>query len=302
MKPVSRAANPWAPNAEGVSVRLLSPAGSYPTALAFRYADAAIIVEKDLIALITKFAPIASPNDYYSEVAFLSAFEVRALAPIFLAKKFETGAMALYPVCQEYRELDASLDLSDKRALKPLVERFRSHLNASTEANRLEFAWRRCPYDFNEYCEIDRRRLPHLFRSIDVHDHLTIRGLGALVKAGMLSRHREFLEQACMSLWIALDASLCIVRRMLREIGYANPTAKDAGEFLDDAFGNKYASDGYFTDFYEERIKTLHPQSRFGTYPAAPLCADEYNQLNQSLEALYDFLLTGHVYKEWKGR
>ena len=77
---------------------------------------------------------------------------------------------------------------------------------------------------------------------------------------------------------------------------------EDAGEFLDDAFDSQYASDGYFTDFYEERIKTLHPQSRFGVFPAAPLFADEYSQLNSSLETLYDFLLTGHVYREWRGR
>lgn len=227
-------ANVWAPDAVGVSVRLLSPIGCYPTALAFRYAEAAITVEKDLVAVITKFSPIAYPEDFYSEVEFLTPFEIRALAPIFLAKKFETGSMAMYPVYDEYRELDPTLDLSNEQGLKELIERFKIH-SESSQSSPIKLSWKGCSYNFNEHCEIDRQRLPQLFSSIDIQDHLTIRGLGALVKAGMLSYHNEFLEQACMSLWVALDASLAMVQRILCENGYANPTAKDAGEFLDGA-------------------------------------------------------------------
>lgn len=99
-----------------------------------------------------------------------------------------------------------------------------------------------------------------------------------------------------------LDASLRLFLREMRKAGYVNPTAKDAGALLDDVFDNEYDSNRYFTDFYEDRIKTMHPESRFGTYPSAPLAADDYYQLSESLRAVYDFLITGHVEKALKGR
>ena len=158
------------------------------------------------------------------------------------------------------------------------------------------------PYDLNEHCEIDRRRFTSLFRSIDVEDHLLTRGLGSLVKAAMLTRHSEFLEHANIALWIALDASLRLLLRKMREAGFVNPTAKDAGALLDDAFDSRHASDGYFSDFYEDRIKTIHPESRYGTYPAAPLSYDDYYMLDESLRSVYEFLITGRVEREWEGK
>jgi hypothetical protein len=76
-----------------------------------------------------------------------------------------------------------------------------------------------------------------------------------------------------------------------------NPSAKEAGELLDDIFDNGYTSGAYFSDFYEERIKTMHPESRFGIYPAAPLNYDEYSQLEASLRTVYELLITGHIDK-----
>jgi hypothetical protein len=118
----------------------------------------------------------------------------------------------------------------------------------------------------------------------------------------MLSCHSEFLEHANIALWIALDASLRLLLREMRKAGFANPSAKDAGALLDDAFDSQYASEGYFTDFYEDRIKTIHPESRFGTYPAAPLSVDDYYMLDESLRSVYEFLITGRAEKGWKGR
>jgi hypothetical protein len=136
---------------------------------------------------------------------------------------------------------------------------------------------------------------------IDVGDHLLIRGLGALLKANMLGHHPEFLESACMSLWVAMEASLRIIQHKLREAGFERPTAKDAGAYIDRAFENKFESDGYFEDFYDDRIRTVHPESRFGVYPGAPLDADDFYDLHDMLAPLYDFLITGYVPEELKG-
>lgn len=211
--------------------------------------------------------------------------------------------MSLYPVVAHYVDLNANLDLSKMSVLRGLLGGL---LSQHAEDQRWSGAHKPpCsggrPYDFNEYSEIDKRRFGRLLRMIDAEDHLLIRGLGALIKAAMLNCHQEFLEHACMALWVSLDASFRILLREMRKEGYVNPTAKDAGELLDEVFDNEYDSGGFFADFYEERIKTIHPESRFGVYPAAPLNADEYYQLEASLRPLYEYLITGHVDKALKG-
>jgi hypothetical protein len=113
----------------------------------------------------------------------------------------------------------------------------------------------------------------------------------------MLGQFPEFLENACMSLWVAMDASMHMILRELKESGVESPTSKDAGRFLDNAF-NWSDSGGYFSDYYEGRIKTIHPNSRFGIYPSAPLSADDFYDLNASLLLVYDFLLTDHIPEE----
>ena len=288
----------------GTTVRLLSPMGLYPAQVAFRNPEAAIVVTPEIAALITKFSPVPEPEPYfYSEVEFLSAFEVRALASVLLCRKFETGGMCLYPV-EEHCQIEDSIDLSKIKVLKKLLACLIAQLPADRSSRKAHAP--PCvggnPYVFNEHCEIDRRRFTRLFRSIDVEDHLLIRGLGTLVKAAMLSNHYEFLEHANIALWIALDASLRLLLREMRKAGFLNPTAKDAGALLDDPFDNPYASEGYFTDFYEDRIKTIHPESRYGTYPAAPLSVDDYYMLDESLRSVYEFLITGRVEKGWRER
>ncbi len=78
-----------------------------------------------------------------------------------------------------------------------------------------------------------------------------------------------------------------------------NPTSRDAGRFLDDAFN--WDSDGYFVAYYDARIRTIHPESRFGAYPAAPLLVDDFYDLYSDLILVYDFLLTDHVAEEPEG-
>jgi hypothetical protein len=66
------------PLEQGVTVRLLSPLGLYPTQ-GFRHREAAMILSQDVCAMLTAFKKIQVPEDYYSEIEFLSPFEVRVL-------------------------------------------------------------------------------------------------------------------------------------------------------------------------------------------------------------------------------
>jgi hypothetical protein len=99
-----------------------------------------------------------------------------------------------------------------------------------------------------------------------------------------------------MMLYVALEASFQLFRRILQAKGNPNPTASDAGAYLDEAF-NPHVRSGmpYFAQYYEDRIKTLHPQSRYGVFAYAPLAGDDYFLLHHALVDVYGFLVTGRV-------
>ena len=55
---------------------------------------------------------------------------------------------------------------------------------------------------------------------------ILIRGLGALIRAIMLEHFTEFLENSAMSLYVAMEASMEIVKETLCAEGNENPTAR----------------------------------------------------------------------------
>ena len=72
-----------------------------------------------------------------------------------------------------------------------------------------------------------------------------------------------------------------------------NPTALYAGALIDaEVFNHRHGPGGYFGDFYEDRIKTMHPSSRFGVFPVPPLGADNYLFRRHALVEVYYWLIT----------
>jgi hypothetical protein len=119
-----------------------------------------------------------------------------------------------------------------------------------------------------------------------------MRGLGALLQADMCWRHREMEGVAVLPLYVALEASFQMMLRLLRERGVSNPTALDAGALVDaEVFNHRHGPGGYFGDFYEDRIKAMHPSSRFGVFAVPPLYADDYLFLRHALVEVYYWLI-----------
>jgi hypothetical protein len=216
------------------------------------------------------------------------------LGAILLSRSRHSGGFEIYPADFEYRTHDPNLDLSRKDVLSTLIAKLKDRLgSAGYERTHQPPCGGGRPYEVNQYATLSRKRFKKLLEGIDVHNHLLIRGLGALIKAGMLFRHGQFLEQACMSLWISLDANFQLFRREMAAKGHRDASAIDVGNYLDSLLGYQPTGERYFADFYEERVKTMHPESRFGVYPATPLCADEYSQLLGSLIPSYEYLILG---------
>ena len=111
----------------------------------------------------------------------------------------------------------------------------------------------------------------------------------------MAWQHWPIAETALVMLYIALDASYQIILRRLRTLGASEPNTHDAGGYLDHTFNPGIDTGAYFQEFYETRIKVMHPSSRFGVFAIAPLEADEYYFLRDGLVQVFGFLITGRV-------
>ena len=134
-----------------------------------------------------------------------------------------------------------------------------------------------------------------LFEAIDVTDHLLIRGLYGQMRCSMLMNYSMFLEEAALALYVSLDASFALVRRSMVKQGYRDPSALDAGAWIASAFKEEHFNSRYFGDYYDDRIRMNHADSRFGVFPFGPLSADDCYYLLKNLREVYRLLILGEV-------
>jgi hypothetical protein len=134
------------------------------------------------------------------------------------------------------------------------------------------------------------------YAAFSLENHILMRGVQALIKADMLSYHHEFQEEATIATFIALDASFEMVIRHLRASGIKNPGSREAGDWLNRTFDEPLGLSGgagmrYFEEFYDQRIQTIHPGSRFGDAPYAPVMVDDWVHLRMTLPQVFGYLL-----------
>lgn len=111
----------------------------------------------------------------------------------------------------------------------------------------------------------------------------------------MCFQHYEISEAAVLQLYITLEVSFQLVLRLLRERGVPNRSAVDAGALIDEVINPGTDSGGYFEAYYEDRIKTTHPSSRFGVFAVVPLIADDYFFLRHAMVKVYYWLITKQI-------
>lgn len=283
-------------------LRLFSPLGHYP-ASSVEHQNASLIVSNEIVFSVVRVLDQARhgiTTHHYTEFDFLSLEEIRFLAAISLSLRPDEGAFYTYPL-PLYKDIPA----------RPTLDREELHRSA------LEFAR---TLDANRYQDPTRYRaavLPPLLggpqypmhtRSVDAPvfravmqkaklvDHLQIRGLGALISSGMLSQRYELGDAAAMMLHVALEVSFQLVLRLLTSKGVRNPSALDAGALIDQVFGNELRGFKYFEEYYEDRIKTIHPSSRFGIFPYSPIGWDDIYILRKDLIEVYVWLITGYIW------
>lgn len=241
---------------------------------------------------------------FYSEMDWLSLNEIRLIGSLMLCEMEEEPRLSMYPI-QHYSPLlnDPYWDFSKEESaneLKHLVMReiddprqhpIPSHMRRSIEACRVE------RYTLLKHDGLDLSRQGEMWNAIDVQDHLLMRGLFTLIKSDMLSTYIEFTEEAIQSCFISLEATFRMILRRLKADGVANPSSKDAAEWLFEIFdshlGPEAKLDRYFAEFYDQRVTMLHPESRFGAFPYALVSYDDLYHLRAAIRAILGFLVSG---------
>ena len=121
---------------------------------------------------------------------------------------------------------------------------------------------------------------------------IVLRGVSSLVKAHMAWNHDEFREAACIFLWISLDAAHSLILHKLRESGVENPSSGDAAKYFDKISGYHTEWEKFFEDDYENCIRAIHPDNRFGAEARPQFLADDFYELNDMLIPLFHYLVS----------
>jgi hypothetical protein len=147
------------------------------------------------------------------------------------------------------------------------------------------------PYELVSDRHSDRDRRANL-RQLESAGPVVIRGVSSLIKAHMAWKHAEMGEAACIFLWICLDAAHSLILQRLRETGVANPTSKDAVRYFEKISGYSIEWEKFFEEDYENRIRAIHPDNRFGAEARPQFLADDFYELNDMLIPLFQFLVS----------
>ncbi len=255
-------------------------------------------------------------DDSYSEVQMLNPTETKLYGALMLAVDRDISYVSVYPYpytlpvqCKStivdtlWLTDTVKEELSNKLTEEDIIQvgysyPARNSYKFATDISMPKIAGG-ADYDFrSEGINYDLAR--NIYESININDSLVIRGIYTLIKGAMLCSHYQFSEEAIYSLFISMEVSYRIVLREIKKQGVNNPTSQDAMTYIHNAFYDINRVDKYFEQYYEGRIISFHPESRFGIHPHAPLAADDYFKLFNNMIEVYAFLICGHVHPKHK--
>lgn len=280
--------------------------------------ESAYIADHDISFTLTAYDKFeVKENDYYSEMEWAHLDEIRLFASLLLSVVRERGFIRIYPFpFSERISVSGNIDFANQGLVKKIKELLIEAIDAPDKQSPGYPAPQRNSYRYvsdiplppsnggPNYCfckvGLDYGLQSKVYAAINKEDYLAIRGLSTLLKSIMLNTHYQFFEESIITLFIALEASFRMVLRELKQQGMKNPSSSDAMKYIHDAFYDIHRVKKYFEEYYEGRIKTLHPESRFGIFPHAPLTQDDFYELKDDLLEVYTFLITGYVHPKHK--
>lgn len=207
-------------------LRHQSPLGRYPRNGVACGSDA-LIVRNDFVFTAT---PIRNAKRYPINVSCISEFEylrleeIRLLGTALLSLPPDAGLICFYPATESIVATTSKANLEDF-AYDQFVLRNDANGRPLVSAKTRHYSFHGEPLDHSLHRS--------LMRGVSLKDFLVLRGLHALLMAAMLLQHREFGDAATIFLHVALEASYQLTLRKLAADGLRNPSALDAGRYID---------------------------------------------------------------------
>lgn len=267
----------------------LYPRGSFGTSTARFYSD------DEVVFAVTPDVTWSREGDLpYSEVDWMQPELVRLLGALMFCERFTERRCHFYPVVHgDVFVSGRALDFEHAESVKavrdtvvgvapftsPSAELPDSRVDGLFKATDLNISWVR-----------------RYWHTISPNNFVLMRAIQAMVKCDMLTNYPEFQEEAGIATFIAMDATFELVLRHLKSQGVKNPSAVDAGTWFHRTFDGPMGlalpePARFLSEFYDLRIRTIHPGSRHGDSPYATLAIDDRIHLRQALPGTLAYLL-----------
>ena len=281
-------------------VRIFHPRGQYPRGK-IALGDALFWADEEVVFSVTH-SRLWREHDGdapYTEMDWLDPEELRFLGSIMFMEQDNSPAVRLYPIYKHGPRLGVKhLNFSSEAVLDKLRRTIWIHINHPPWYARELEDCKRLRYSLISPGDLNLPGHRAYWDGIDTRDYVMLRGINALMKADMLVCYHEFMEEAIVSAFIAMDASFQLIVRALVKQGKKNPSAHDAALWLHEHFNEaldlpRPTVEKYFEQAYRQRIMTLHPSSRLGDHPYAPLMADDFSFLRRDLRQILAYLASG---------
>ncbi len=294
-------------------VRLLLPYGMYPNKSIYTQ-DSALFISDNICFSVSPYVKDEVESDeYYSEVEWATIAEIKLYSSIMLSVDRECSYFSMYPFYSAHylNTPDLIIDDDSMHEVSDCLTKAIQSTGRWSEAHQFMFkniyhssciptlppiCGGKEYYLCNDGFRIELQTL--LFKEFDSSNHLLVRGISTLIRSAMLGR-AGFTEEAAVAAFISLDASFNLILKKLQADGVQNPSSEDAAKYIAKVFYTE-ATNKYFDYYYEQRIKTMHPNSRFGMFPHAPIMVDDFYDLYDALLEVYNFLICGYVNPRYK--
>jgi hypothetical protein len=269
-------------------IRCMNSAGTYPRVpLAF---DGAYYSGcNDYGPVYTVVRDVPDFEDEYTELLWGRPSEIRLWASLLLSVPEGEGMVCIYP-----NNDPLTLDFAECVTQDFTSEEFSNQVAELVGQGRA-FQSQPPPIfqsrQWNAETVKDQRVL---FFRIPTWHRLLIRGLSTLLKSQMLWQHPIFQQEAVLLLYISLEASLELIRENIVGTVEQPGSYQQAFNYISKTlrYGKPLAE--FFKECcYENRIIIVHPNSRFGSYSAPPLCADDFYDTYGTVVTMYRHLLIG---------
>lgn len=297
---------------KGILVRPFANLGVYPSST-FVTDDAVFYVDEEIIFSAVQAEATTWPVEYHSDWEWVNEYELRLYTSIILPTARSGPVVNIYPLSiLSIFEASDFAELTSVGVLPHLADRviagIRQGLSDAGDRSGIgSFLRRNLGILPPEFSGVGYEAWPpgsfslelanQVYDNFDVTDALLLRGMSSLLRSHMLWCQYELFEESYLNLYVALDASMYLIARHMKRKGFdVSNIASDTGSYIDKVFnGRSVSTRKYFEDYYEDRIRLVHPSSRFGTAPYSELGRSYYSMLWKDLREVYLYLLTGHV-------